>query len=278
MVKRLFRELTDCLSGITQDARFEADVIFQTVFGRDWRLRELSGKLAKPSDAELERLRELSKRRLLGEPLQYIVGEWEFYGLELKVSKGVLIPRQDTERLVDVSLELIKDISSPRVLDLCSGTGCVALAIKSRRADADMTALELSPEAYEVLSENCRRYGGVTPLCADALAEKTAESFSELDLITANPPYLDAADMKNLQREVKFEPKKALFGGEGGLDFYRAFAKIWRGALREGGYIALEIGLGQKEAVGLIFKKAGWCEVRFEDDLTGKPRVATAQK
>ena len=214
----------------------------------------------------------------MGEPLQYIVGEWEFYGLELKVSKGVLIPRQDTERLVDVSLELIKDISSPRVLDLCSGTGCVALAIKSRRADADMTALELSPEAYEVLSENCRRYGGVTPLCADALAEKTAESFSELDLITANPPYLDAADMKNLQREVKFEPKKALFGGEGGLDFYRAFAKIWRGALREGGYIALEIGLGQKEAVGLIFKKAGWCEVRFEDDLTGKPRVATAQK
>ncbi len=277
MVKKLFFELVSRLSEITEDPRFEADVIFQTVFGRDWRVKELSGKLAEPTESELEALEKLAKRRLSGEPLQYIVGEWEFYGLGLKVSQGVLIPRQDTERLVDVSLGLIGDIPRPCVLDLCSGTGCVALAIKSRRPDSEVTALELYPEAYEVLQENCRE-SGVMTVCADALDKKNAESFSELDLITANPPYLDAGDMKSLQREVGFEPKTALYGGEDGLDFYRAFAKIWRGALRVGGYIALEIGTGQKEAVSLILGEAGWREIRVENDLAGKPRVAVGRK
>lgn len=278
MVKRLFHELTGRLSRITDDPRFEAEVIFQTVFGRDWRLKELSGRLAEPSASELEALGKLEKRRLSGEPLQYIVGEWEFYGLTLKVAEGALIPRQDTERLVDVSLGLIEEIPRPRILDLCSGTGCIALAIKSRRPDAEITALELYPAAYEILRENCRRYGGVEPLRADALKPQTAEGFSGLDLITANPPYLTAGDMNELQRELEFEPKTALFGGADGLDFYRAISKVWHRSLREGGYIALEIGAAQKEAVSAILKSSGWREIRVENDLAGKPRVAIGRK
>ena len=275
MVK-LRRSLAERLSAATPDSGFEADVILETVFGRDWRLKDLCGEL-KPSAEELKRVAQMLDRRLSGEPLQYIVGEWEFYGLTLRVGPGALIPRQDTETLVETALRLIERTERPRVLDLCAGTGCVAAAIKSRRTDAVVCALELSPAAFEILSENGAHYGVETVL-ADALDSKTAEKFSGLDLITANPPYLTAEDMSKLQPELRFEPNEALFGGSDGLDFYRALPKIWRESLKTGGLIAFEVGLGQHSAAAELLLKAGWRNTGFSDDLTGRTRVVYAEK
>ena len=277
MVNRLFADISKQLSVITDDSVFEARIILETVFGRDYRLKELTGTLGAPTERQLAAVNEMLEHRLSGEPLQYIVGEWEFYGLAFKVGRGVLIPRQDTETLVDAALELLEDVSSPRVLDLCSGTGCVAAAIKYSRPDAEVTALELYPEAYDILCGNAERYG-IKTVQADALDESAAMAFSNLDLITANPPYLTAADMKALQREVSREPATALFGGDDGLDFYRNLSKVWRGSLADGGKIAFEIGLGQEDAVAKILRECGYKNIELKRDLTNRIRVVLASK
>ena len=278
MVNRLHADISKRLSGVTDDCGFEARVILETVFGRDYRLKELSGQIGEPSEAELAKIEEMIARRMSGEPLQYIVGEWEFFGLTFKVGKGALIPRQDTETLVETALELLKGIQNPCVLDLCSGTGCVAIAISNGRPDAQVSALELYSEAYGILCDNAERHGGIKAIQADALDPDTAKEFAGLDLITANPPYLTAEDMERLQREVKHEPQTALFGGEDGLDFYRVLSKIWYDSLKDGGVIAYEIGLGQENAVAEILRVCGYREVRFVNDLTNRVRVVFAIK
>lgn len=278
MVNRLHADISKRLSGMTDDCGFEARVILETVFGRDYRLRELSGQICEPSEAEFAKIEEMIARRMSGEPLQYIVGEWEFFGLTFKVGKGALIPRQDTETLVETALELLKGIQNPWALDLCSGTGCVAIAISNGRPDAQVSALELYSEAYGILCDNAERHGGIKTIRADALDPDTAKKFAGLDLITANPPYLTAEDMERLQREVKHEPQTALFGGEDGLDFYRALSKIWYDSLKDGGVIAYEIGLGQENAVAEILRACGYREVRFVNDLTNRVRVVFAIK
>lgn len=259
------------LRAVTEDADFEARVILESVFGRDFRLRKLKGELA-PTAEQLAQVEDMTERRLSGEPLQYILGEWEFYGLDFEVGRGVLIPRQDTETLVESAAELLKNIEKPRVLDLCAGSGCVAAAIKSVCPEASVTALEYSPDAYAILERNAAKYGVETVL-ADALDSVSAQGFCGLDLITANPPYLTAEDMRNLQREVKKEPEMALLGGDDGLRFYRELPKIWRRSLKTGGFMAVEIGLSQEAEVGRLFEESGFSEIRFINDLTERVRV-----
>ena len=279
VVKSLIAELSERLRPITESPEHEAAIILEQVYGRDFRLKLLLGKLDRePTLNERERLGEMVARRISGEPLQYIIGEWEFYGLELKVGEGVLIPRADTETLVDTALRLVRSTEKPKILDLCSGTGCVALAIKSKRTDAEVSALELYPEAFKILRENIARYGGVHAVNADALSEDIAANFRDLDLITANPPYLTSEDMSNLQREVTKEPATALFGGKDGLDFYRGLSRIWRTVLRDGGHIAFEIGFGQENDVIDILRSQGYKNIGAERDLTGKVRVVYAEK
>lgn len=269
------RELVRKLSEITPDADFEAGVILEEAVGRDWRLRELRGELLL-TDVQKEKIAEMLRRRLLGEPLQYIVGEWEFCGLSFKVGKGVLIPRQDTETLVDEALRLIEGVRAPTVVDLCSGTGCVAAAVKHSRPDACVAAIELYPEAYGILCENAERYG-IKAVLGDVLSAQTAEMFSGLDLITANPPYLTKDDMGGLSREVRYEPEMALFGGDDGLKFYRIIPAMWRESLRTGGAIAFEIGLGQEKEVIDVLKREGY-RAETAEDLTRRIRVVTGVK
>lgn len=276
VVKRLRAELSRRLGAVSEDADFEAEVLLETVLGRDLRLREILGTADVTSD-DVEKLNRLADRRISGEPLQYIVGEWEFCGLGFSVGEGVLIPRQDTETLVEVSLGLIRDIEKPRVADLCAGSGCVAAAIKTARPDAEVTAVELSPEAFVYLEKNSAKYG-VAPILGDVLSPKTAGRFSSLDLITANPPYLSSRDMTEISREVAHEPRTALVGGDDGLDFYRIIPALWRDSLSDGGYIAFEVGLGQAEdAAGLILS-AGYKDVGIRPDLTGRDRVVFGRK
>ena len=181
-----------------------------------------------------EQLRQLASRRLEGEPLQYLLGEWEFYGLTLKVGPGVLIPRPDTETLVEAGLSYLKGRTGCRVLDLCAGTGCVGLAVeRSAKNISALYALEKEEAAFFYLKENLAAYESrIMPLHQDGLAP--GPEADKLDVILCNPPYLTGEDMESLQTEVRYEPPSALDGGEDGLDFYRRLTAVWKDRLVSG--------------------------------------------
>lgn len=196
-------------------------------------------------------------RRLRGEPLQYILGVWEFYGLPFKVGEGVLIPRQDTETLVELALDFLKkrDINARRTVDLCSGTGCVGITL-AKLADANVLCNEMYYAAEYFLQQNIKLNGvEVSVSMENACSEDIP--YNGFDLVVCNPPYLTREDMRKLQKEVRFEPESALFGGEDGLDFYRKLIPIYAPRLFEGGMLAVEIGKGQEEDVCDIFRKSG---------------------
>lgn len=212
-------------------------------------------------------------RRLSGEPLQYILGEWEFYGYIFKVGKGVLIPRDDTEVLLRLSLDFLKDKHNARVLDLCSGSGALAVAI-AKETDAEVYALEKSAEALPYLCENINInkanievVAGDVFYCAEEFMDKS------FDLIISNPPYIITDEIDTLQKEISFEPKTALDGGADGLKFYRGIIKDYTSKLKSGGMIAFEIGEGQFEAVKTLMENAGVKNIDFKLDLGGIQRV-----
>ena len=285
MVSSIYEEVKSALGvGGIEDFSFEADVMFEEVFGRDFKLRLMTGQLERAETGdESAKLHEMLQRRLSGEPLQYIVGRWEFYRGEFSVGEGVLIPRQDTETLVEAAFELVKNIKSPKILDLCSGTGCIAITISELLTESgnipEVHALEFYDSAYTYLERNISEHGGnVIPHMLDVLSEKSAGEFSELDLIVCNPPYLTDEDMLELQNEVKCEPETALFGGDDGLDFYRTIPVIWKDSLKPGGFIAFEIGMTQGEAVKAILEGTGYEGIRVIRDLCGKDRAVVAKK
>lgn len=273
MVNHLYLEvLSDLRTAGIEDASFDTDVIFEEVLGRNFKKELLMARLA-ADEKQISKIKEYAKRRTLGEPLQYIIGSWEFYGMNFKVGEGVLIPRQDTETVVDKALEILENIPNPKVVDLCSGTGCIPIVLSQKHPDGEYTAIELYDKAYFYLLENIAEYGGVMPVKADVLDESVARSFNDIDLITANPPYLTSEDMSVLQREVKYEPQTALYGGDDGLYYYRKIAGLWKDSLKVGGKILLEIGVTQSEQVVGILLENGYTDVVAVNDLTGRPRA-----
>lgn len=227
--------------------------------------------------AQVKAVQALVARRCAGEPLQYILGEWEFYGLPLFVGEGVLIPRADTETLVDAALALCKGLSAPRMADLCSGSGCVAIALAKHCPGAHVTAVELSGAAYAYLVRNLARNAAanVTPLQADALAQHP--QLAGLDVIVSNPPYIRENELSSLAPEVQREPRMALDGGADGLSFYRALAAVCRARLKAGGYLAFECGDDQAPAVRKILHENGYTEIAAVRDLEGFERVVTGR-
>lgn len=225
-----------------------------------------------------EQLRQLASRRRKGEPLQYLLGEWEFYGLTLKVGPGVLIPRPDTETLVEAGLSYLKGRTGCRVLDLCAGTGCVGLAVEQNAKNISaLYALEKEEAAFFYLKENLAAYESrVMPLHQDGLAP--GPEADRLDLILCNPPYLTGEDMESLQTEVRYEPPSALDGGEDGLDFYRRLTAVWKDRLVSGGLLAYEIGMGQQEDVSRILTREGLEQIHWKEDLSGIVRVVAGRK
>ncbi len=218
-------------------------------------------------------------RRLAGEPLQYILGSWEFYGLPFSVGDGVLIPRPETELLVDLALQ--KGSSQPlQMLDLCSGSGCVALACAHHRPNWQVTALELSPIAFGYLQRNLARLGlsNVTAVQGDAMQPRAALPPVAYGLITANPPYIPTAELPGLAPEVRREPAMALDGGPDGLDFYRAFATLYLPLLQPGAWLLLELGYTQGQAVAALLQQAGFTQIELHNDLSGIARVVAGRK
>lgn len=212
-------------------------------------------------------------RRLSGEPLQYILGEWEFYGYKLKVGKGVLIPRDDTEVLLRKSLMFLKDKPNAKVLDLCSGSGALAIAI-AKETGAEVYAVEKSAEALPYLCENITlNKADIAVIAGDVF--KCADEFydGQFDLIVSNPPYVITDEIKTLQKEISFEPKLALDGGNDGLRFYRAITRDFKTKLKNGGMLAYEIGENQFEQVKSIMEAENFTETGFELDLGGIKRV-----
>ena len=222
------------------------------------------------------RVRALVQRHLDGEPTAYLIGEWEFYGLPLDISRDVLIPRPDTEVLAGLAIDFVKTQGECRVLDLCAGSGCVGLAVASQCPGSRVVLGELSEGALRICRQNIRRNGlsgRVVPMQMDALAPPPAQ-LGEFRCLVSNPPYIPAGDIPGLDPSVRdFEPHMALDGGEDGLDFYRNLAGEWKNALSVGGKIFLEVGIGQADDVLRLLRAQGFGDLEITKDLNGIPRV-----
>ena len=253
-------------------------------------LRFVSGKTAAELLADGEKYADESvclalenclERMEKGEPLAYILGEWEFYGLKLYVTKDVLIPRDDTCALAEIAIHQALFLpEKPRILDLCTGSGCIGIAIASKVSDAKVTLADLSRDALAVARKNVALHhlsGRVSCVQADAMDEPPA-FLGQFDMIVSNPPYIDGKDMQTLEVSVKdFEPHMALFGGEDGLDFYRSITEKYRRCLKPGGYLCYEFGEEQGDDVCEILAANGF-EIRQRvKDFCGTERAVIAQ-
>ena len=226
---------------------------------------------------ELEsQVRSLVDRHLAGEPVAYLIGEWEFYGLPLDISRDVLIPRPDTEVLAGQAIEYIQTLGECRVLDLCAGSGCIGLAVASQAPQARVVLGEYSDAALKICRQNIRRNGRtgrVVPMQADA-REKPERALGEFQCIVSNPPYIPRADLETLDASVKdYEPHLALDGGEDGLDFYQTISGKWKEAMAPGGRLYFEVGIGQADTVLRIMRAQGFGDIQIVKDLHDIPRV-----
>lgn len=277
------RELFICLTGLLKDAgisdgKQEAAFLLEHLTGKS--LPQFLMDAGKTPRSEVQELAlVLCRKRAEGQPLQYLLGEWDFFGLTFGVGEGVLIPRADTETLVEEVLRLRKGCASTKMMDLCSGSGCIPAAIANHLDGVSGIALEKSPEAMVYLKKNLESLAPeICPLLRDVLLPETAAEYRELDVITSNPPYLTAEDMRCLQREVTFEPELALYGGEDGLDFYRQITAVWKNSLKKGGWLLFEVGMGQHEEVEEILRQHGFAEVSTACDLAGIGRVVMGKR
>ena len=221
-----------------------------------------------------QRLQELVERRCVGIPTQYLTGVQEFFGLEFEVTPDVLIPRPETEHLVEAALEVARP--GDRIVDLGTGSGCVAIALKSKRPQAYVGACDVSPAALGVAKRNAKRLGARVEFVTCDLAEALRPE--SVDLLVSNPPYVPLADLPGLQRELRAEPATALFGGEDGLEAYRRLAPQAAVVLRPGGYLMLELGYHIRPQVEAMLPNDEWEHPEVKQDLAGLDRVLTARK
>ena len=258
---------------------FDVLCLFEHCFGLNRQELIVHGSEPAPQP-QAEKFFLLLARKTAGQPLQYLLGAWDFMGMELAVGPGVLIPREDTIPLVLEAVRRLKKISDPIVLDLCAGTGAVGLGIAGELPNASVICVELSPLAFPYLEKNLSRYGEgrVRAVKGDVLRGPEELSLPQADAVVSNPPYICTGELPGLQKEVRQEPQLALDGGPDGLIFYRAITKKWLGLLKPGGAAAMEIGNGQKKDVADLLEKAGVFQITYSEDLTGAIRVVAGNK
>lgn len=273
------RKLTECGS---DNGRYEAALLFCKLFGLD--MSEIP--LLSDRDFDSPELTAAIERRAGGYPLQYILGEWDFYGLTFEVSEHCLCPRADTETAVEAAIKLLP--SGGRFLELCTGSGCIPVAVCKHRPDVSGIATDLFEETLAIAKRNAKR-NGVKDRIGFLLADvfdldvwekgegKALIPHGGFDAIISNPPYIPTKDIENLSKEVKHEPRAALDGGEDGLDFYRFIVSEYRKYLADDGRIIFEIGYDQGEALTSIAVEKG-CTCRILKDLSGNNRVAVLEK
>lgn len=231
------------------------------------------------NESQMQILNELMRRRIGHEPLQYILGEWDFYDKTFCVGEGVLIPRPDTETLVEKCIEDNSEGENLILVDLCAGSGCIGLTLEDKLSLKELYMVERSEDAYRYMTKNAENFGSKAKLIlGDIFDEEVIKKLPSADIITCNPPYLNVTDMTPgvLQEEVSFEPFEALYGGEDGLEYYRKTARLYKDKLKESGKIYFEIGMGQEAEVMRILIQNGYTNVRKKKDYSGIYRVITA--
>lgn len=255
-----------------ENSKFEAQSLLQKAFSLD-RVGFIIHKTDKADENCSHNFLNFIEKRISGEPLQYILGEWSFMGFDFKVGRGVLIPRDDTEVVVNLCIDFLENRTDKKTVDLCSGSGAIAVAL-DKISGAKVTAVEIDETAFSYLETNVKENNSsVKPVMADAL--KICETFAdgELDLIVSNPPYIKSADIETLQKEVQLEPRLALDGGEDGCDFYREIVNRWSRKLKKGGALAFELGEGQADAVKALMTEQGFSDFKISLDFGGVQRA-----
>jgi len=259
-------------------ARLDAETLMLHLIGKNraWLLAHLEDEFGGCKSIGYSQQIE---RRLAGEPIQYITGECEFYGLSFSVNRDVLIPRQETEHVVEKVLELASLLVGPRLVDVGTGSGAIAIALAHESPGAKVTATDVSDAALRVARRNAERTGvaeRIRFLEGDLLKPVAAEQF---EFVVSNPPYVATDDRASLALEVRdHEPDVALFAGSNGLDIYRRLVPAAYRVLVAGGFAVFEIGYGQAEAVAELFSAAGFVDIEFAKDLQGVDRVITARR
>lgn len=255
-----------------ENSKFEAQSLLQKAFSLD-RVGFIMHKTDKADENCSHNFLKFIEKRISGEPLQYILGEWSFMGFDFKVGRGVLIPRDDTEVVVNLCIDFLKNRTDKKTVDLCSGSGAIAVAL-DKISGAEVTAVEIDETAFSYLETNVKENNSsVKPVMADAL--EICETFAdgELDLIVSNPPYIKSADIETLQKEVRLEPRLALDGGEDGCDFYREIVNRWSRKLKKGGALAFELGENQADAVKALMTEQGFSDFKISLDFGGVQRA-----
>ena len=285
MVKKYAQLYSDAKRTLsqTEDPR-EAGLIARNL------LSQISGKRQETLLAEMDmyasqavcdRMEEAIKRVVEGEPVAYVLGQWDFYGMTLHVDRNVLIPRDDTCAVTEMAIKraLFLD-ASPRILDLCTGSGCIGLAIAHRVKDARVTLADISKDALAVAKRNIgeqKLSGHVSCVQADAL-KKPMAFLGKFDMIVSNPPYITTQEMEELPDSVRnYEPHLALHGGDDGLEFYRSIAENYKEALKPGGFLCLEFGMGQGDDVCRILEENGYTILERSRDFNERERAVMAQ-
>ena len=255
-----------------ENSKFEAQSLLQKAFSLD-RVGFIMHKTDKADENCSHNFLKFIEKRISGEPLQYILGEWSFMGFDFKVGRGVLIPRDDTEVVVNLCIDFLENRTDRKTVDLCSGSGAIAVAL-DKISGAKVTAVEIDETAFSYLETNVKENNSsVKPVMADAL--EICETFAdgELDLIVSNPPYIKSADIETLQKEVRLEPRLALDGGEDGCDFYREIVSRWSRKLKKGGALAFELGENQADAVKALMTEQGFSDFKISLDFGGVQRA-----
>ena len=239
------------------------------------------GKIFASDQTIKRKIEESLERRLKGEPLAYVLGEWEFYSLPLIINENVLIPRVDTELLAKEVIGLLKrKVWQTRMLDLCCGSGCIGLAAAANVPNCRIVMIDSSEQALAVCRQNMLKTNlsrHITAMDADILIKPPA-ILGEFDVIVSNPPYIPSGEIDSLDSSVKdYEPRIALDGGEDGLDYYHAIAGNWNKLLKKGGHMAFECGIDQAAAVRYIMKQNGFSDVKVYKDTQGIERVLTGK-
>ena len=251
---------------------FDASELISFVIGRNY--SPAFDKDKELSEDKLANLLELCERRAGGEPLQYILGRWEFYGFPFKVGKGVLIPRDDTEVALRASFAHLDKIRNPKILDLCAGSGTLAVTLKKLYPEAEVTAVELSADAFYYLKENADLNSAHINLINGDIFN-VYKDFEDryFDLIISNPPYLTTDELEDMQKELYFEPVLALDGGEDGCNFYRQIIPLYTPKLKVGGQLIFELDGSEAGYTAELMKAEKFSEIEIYDDLGGIHRA-----
>lgn len=276
MSKSIFEAYNHCkkelLKAGVEDVGLESRMIIRHITGYN-NAQILTHYTEKLTPFQENNLIALIHQRSVRYPLQYIFGTWNFYGLEFKVGPGVLIPRDDTETLVDTALEFLENKPNADVLDLCAGSGCIGITVADRFKDAKVTLVEKYNEAFTYLEKNIAQNNAenATAVLGDVLEGDMADG--KYDIILSNPPYITRDELALMSPETKFEPETALFAEGDGLVFYRTIAEKYKKSLKKGGKLCFEVGFTQSAAVCEILREAGFSNVDVKKDLEGIERV-----